>query len=195
MKKIILFYILSSVILSNLTGKEYNQFDHRIGLFPNFFSYEKIKKESLYLGAEGFYNVIGSRFAQVEARLGYNLSMQGNDLLCPYAGVGWLKSFSKPNLKDCHFPYGQMFFGSLGLSYNHELLSIFYLGFRSEILLGSATNKNNFTYGFEGRIPITFLFGHKGKFDFRLEPFAIFLSEKSISSDFYGLLLSMGFKF
>lgn len=193
MKKIILFHLLFLSTIGAQSHDYTNTYDQRMGIFPNFCTYEKLTNSSIYYCFEGFYNVIGSRCAQIETRLGYNMMCNDNDYLCPYLSAGWLKGYKNDNL----FKKANIFFGALGLAYDHEILSIFHIGFRSELLLGSKIkdSKNNLIYGFEGRIPITFYFGEKRKFDFRLEPFAIFLNEKTHSSDLWGLLFNLGYKY
>lgn len=197
MKKIILFLSLYTYLFSQSSTSYSTIFNERLGVFPNIITYENLTKSSPYYAFEGFYNVIGSKCAQIEARFGYNMAFNDHDYLCPYLAGGWLKGFKNDCKKENIFYHANIFFGALGLTYNHEILSIFHLGFRSELLLGSKVKhgKNNLTYGFEGRVPITFLYGHKGKYDLRFEPFAIFMSEKQSSNDLYGLLISLGFKF
>lgn len=197
MKKIFLFYLILADLCSYSTSSYIKNYDNRLALFPNFFSYDNIKKESLYYALEGFYNLIGSQCAQTELRIGYNMVVGDNDYFCPYLCGGWLKSFKNDVIKNNFLNRANIFFGGLGLCYDHEILSIFHVGFRSELLIGSSIKKSThcFTYGFEGRLPITFYFGHKGKYDFRLEPFAIFLSTNNGSSDLWGLIANFGYKF
>jgi hypothetical protein len=194
MKKIILFTVLFGSIVAATPAYSYK---NRIGLLPNIASFEHLQKNDLYYALEGFYNLIGTKCAQAEARIGYNFDFKDTDYLCPYFATGWLKGFRKTCDENNLFDHANIFFGALGLCYDHEILSIFHVGFRSELLMGSfmKNSQNELTYGFEGRVPMTFLFGSKGRCDFRFEPFAIFLSKKDRSSDLWGLLLSFGYKY
>lgn len=197
MKKIFLCFFFQTLLLADTSSYYIKNYENRVALFPNFLTYEKIANASLYYSFEGFYNIIGSRCAQIETRIGYNMNFKNNDYFCPYVAGGWLKSFHSTCAKNNTLDQLSLFFGGLGLCYDHEILSIFHIGFRSEILLGSSVKakKDHLTYGFEGRVPLTFYFGHKGKYDFRLEPFAIFLSNNNTSCDLWGLILSLGYKF
>lgn len=182
------------LIALTMNANSATSFDYRVSASANYLSFEKIAPSTLYLGFEGFYNLIGSRIAELEARIGYNLKYNNNDYLCPYVGGGVFKSFSNSCLeKHKEFKKSAFGYGSLGLFYDHQILSIFHLGFRSELMLGSQNNE--LIYGFQGRIPVCFLFGGKQAFDLRFEPFAIFFSKKETSFDFYGLLILLGYKF
>jgi len=192
------------------------EYHNRMAVFgPAHQVYERIKTDALYAGIEAWLvNVENSKshhslLGEAEFRMGYNYFYNGRDHVTPFLGVGFIKNYRSHN-DDSYF-WGHdskhrfiklpaVAYGVLGFLYDHEFNSIFNLGFNLKGMVGGGVNKKNHdwgnpVYGFDASLPITFRFGHKRHWDFRIEPFDIYLRGKDINMNYFGFRSTLGYRF
>lgn len=185
------------------------EYHNRMSVFGPFHqAYERIKTDAFYAGVEAwFINTISDRdscLGEAEARFGYNFFYNGRDHVTPFVGVGVIKDFRKDHVEDEFFHhYGikpAVVYGVFGMLYDHEFNRLFNLGFNLKGLVGGPVKKKNLDWGspvvgIDVAIPITFRFGYKRHWDFRIEPFYIYLHGSQVSRDYFGGRSTIGYRF
>jgi hypothetical protein len=138
---------------------------------------------------------------EFEVRFGYNYFFNGRDHLTPFAGLGVISLERRA--------YGSFIDGSkyeiiiyavMGFLYDHEFNSVFNLGVNVKGFAGRGSRHTLFNIGSKAvgadvAIPITFRFGHKRHWDFRLEPFGIYIQGSRGSQTYYGARSTIGYRF
>lgn len=198
----------------------YIQYHNRMAVFgPLHQAYERIKNDDVYIGVEGWLvpTYRGGKhkaISEFEVRGGYNFFYYGRDHVSPFIGLGVFKDFSEKHTHEYVIVNNSLVdsghkkrsnpavvYTTVGFLYNHEFNSIFNLGFNLKALLGgSVHNKKkeslgNTVGGFDASLPITFRFGHKRHWDYRLEPFDLFLAGNKHSENFFGFRSTLGYRF
>ena len=177
------------------------EYHNRMIVFAPFYQgYERIKPDAFYVGVEGIFTPIWPQKHEAwlineELRMGYNFFCNGRDHVTPFAGAGYLEV--------SHHNHGiNIGYGTLGFLYDHEFNTIFNLGLNGKILMGSPVagkhhlkNWGSFVIGSNVSLPITFRFGHHRHWDFRIEPFNIYLRGSKASETFWGFANSIGYRF
>jgi hypothetical protein len=210
MKRSITAAILCSINFVNADSQEIKKpsFDNRILFFEG---YERIKDDALYFAllawiSPNYLSKSDAWLVEGEARLGYNFAFKNHTTLTPYIGGGYLDDLKKSHrherrflrhLKEHTLEYG---FGSFGLCVMHSFNDLFGLGFNAKGMVGKGTigsfvHNNQWTYGFDLGLPLSFSFGHMRRYDIRYEPFYIFLKSKHDESSYLGNRLFVGVKF
>jgi hypothetical protein len=176
------------------------EYNNRITVFnPFYISYERTKPNALYWALlerqESVWNEDGhSRLiTRAEFRMGYNLFFNARDHFSPYAGISFIHGY------EHKIPNGM--FGSLGFWCIHEFSNDFNLGVNTQALIGSAIDHRSQNFGkglivgIDAGLPFIFRFGHKRHWDFRLEPFDIYLHGSKSWANLVGLRNSIGYSF
>jgi hypothetical protein len=165
-------------------------------------TYERIKTDALYVGVETWLvaplNNNAHLLYEGEFRMGYNFFWNGRDHFTPIAGVGFLKDF-KEHHHHGHTKPG-IVYGTLGFLYDHEFSSVVNLGFNLKGLFGGAVSSKHFDWGnpvigLDASLPLTFRFGNKRHWDFRLEPFNLLLCGNHRSQNYVGFRSTLGYRF
>jgi len=192
----------SDQLASQTQEPQFIQYDNRVVMFIPFHQcYERIKTEAFYVGAEAF--LVGSKKNHIllnsELRAGYNFFLNQKDHLTPFAGAGYIEDFYfHDNIHLRHKP--GIAYGTLGFLYTHEFTSVFNLGINGKVMIGGPVSKNHFNWGSpvigtQFSVPITFRFGRDRHWDFRLEPFNLYLRGSRASRDYSGCLVTLGYRF
>lgn len=180
------------------------QYHNRVALFaPLHQSYERIKPHSVYFGVEEYALPVfnGRRLATLfdaEFRAGYNFFFRGKDHLTAFGGVGFNELWKR---HDRHIP--GILYGTVGFLYNHEFNTVFGLGANAKFLMGGPmSSSDDFSWGAGSPVvgcdislPITFRFGPKRHWDYRIEPFNIFLAGSEDSQNYFGFRGTLGYRF
>lgn len=179
------------------------QYHNRVILFSPFHQgYERIKPNAYYVGVEGYLTIdsygINPFFVDAELRMGYNFFFNGREHITPVGGIGYFEDFRKRHHHSHHKP--GIVYGSVGFLYDHEFNTIFNLGVTAKFLIGGPVSKKHFDWGApvvgaDVSLPITFRFGHKRHWDYRIEPFNIYLHGSNASQDYWGFRNSLGYRF
>ncbi len=180
------------------------QYNNRMNVFSiNYQAYERIKPDALYAKVSGYYvpelNHTSQALLDTEFRLGYNFLFNKKDHLTPFAGVGYLQDFHHHHHHTTHRP--GIVYSSIGLLYDHEFNTIFNLGFGTRMLLGGAINQKdsnkwgNPVVAVEASLPITFRFGRLRHWDYRIEPFNLYVHGSSTAQNYVGFRNSFGYRF
>lgn len=180
------------------------QYNNRMIVFaPCHQGYERIKPNAFYVGVEGFLASILNKshentLLDAQLRMGYNFFFNGRDHLTPIAGIGFVEDFFKKHHHSHHKP--GVVYGTLGLLYDHEFNTIFNLGLNVKFLVGGPVGKRHSEWGSpvvgtDVSLPITFRFGHKRHWDYRIEPFNIYLHGSHASEDYWGFRNSLAYRF
>jgi hypothetical protein len=178
------------------------EYNNRISVFdPSHITYERTKNNALYAGVETWftpaYNHKFHEMAEAEFRMGYNYFWNGRDHLTPFAGFGYFRAVQK---EHGHRPKA-ICYGTLGVLYDHEFTKTFNLGLNVKAILGGAMGPGHNDWGgnpiggIDVAMPITFRFGYKRHWDFRLEPFNIFLQGSQFWRDYVGFRSTFGYRF
>ena len=166
---------------------------------PFHWGYERIKPDAFYVGVEGYLAPIftneGAVLLDTQLRMGYNFFFNGRDHLTPIAGVGFVR-----DVFEKHHDQPGVVYGTVGLLYNHEVNTIFNLGLDVEFLMGGTVGKNRFEWGspvvgIDVSFPITLRFGHRRHWDYRIEPFNLYLHGPHNSEDYWGFRNSLAYRF
>jgi hypothetical protein len=180
------------------------QYHNRAILFAPFHQgYERIKPRAFYVGVEGYLasglnKKDDNTLLDAELRMGYNFFLNGRDHLTPVVGVGFVEDFFRKHHRTRHRP--GVVYGLTGLLYDHEFNTIFTLGINAKFLGGGPVGNRRFEWGSpvigsDVSLPITFRFGHKRHWDYRIEPFDIFLHGSKTSQNYFGFRNSLGYRF
>ncbi len=174
-----------------------------IVFFPLHQGYERIKPDAFYVGLEGYLASVLNKgndnlLLDAELRMGYNFFLNGRDHLTPFAGIGFVEDFFKRHDHVRHNP--GVVYGAMGFLYDHEFNTIFNLGLHAKFLIGGPVGNKHFDWGTpvvgsDVSLPITFRFGHKRHWDYRIEPFNIYLHGSNDSQDYWGFRNSLGYRF
>lgn len=196
------------------------EYHNRIVVFnPLHQAYERIKPNAFYVGIEGWllpliFHSGNAEFlttlGEVELRMGYNFFYNGRDHFTPVIGGGFFKDFAKYRIKcehgipycreDHHYQLPGLAYGTIGFLYDHEFNSIFTLGTNLKGIIGGSTSSKHLHWGstvlgFEIALPITFRFGYKRHWDFRIELFDIYLHGSDNSRNYVGSRNTIGYRF
>ena len=180
------------------------QYHNRVILFDPFHqSYERIKPDAFYVGVEGFAVPALNEgryitFIDAELRMGYNYFYNGRDHLTPFAGIGSVKKLFKNDHRTWRNP--DILYGTMGFLYDHEFNDIFNLGINAKLLLGAFVNEkhfdsSSFVMGADISLPMTFRFGRHRHWDYRIEPFNMYLHGSMGSQNYFGFRNSLGYRF
>ena len=185
------------------TQPEFHEYHNRMTAFcPTHITYERIKTDSIYVGVESWVasavNHHSNMVFESEFRMGYNFFWNGRDHFTPLAGVGYLIDFQEHHHHTHHKP--GIVYGTLGFLYDHEFNSVFNLGINVKGLIGGGVGQKRFDWGnpvvgVDTSLPITFRFGYKRRWDYRIEPFNIFLHGSNHSANYFGFRGTLGFRF
>ena len=201
------FTVVSSALHADITTTAtptpFIEYRNRIAVFDlSHITYERTKTNSLYAGAEVWLLPVtrnNQLLGEGEFRMGYNFFWNGKDHFTPIAGIGYLQEFHKRH--HClHKHKPGIVYGTFGFLYDHEFTKTFNLGFNVKGLLGGPVSERRFDWGstvagIDVSLPITFRFGHKRRWDFRLEPFNIFLQGTHHSANYFGGRSTIGLRF
>lgn len=201
----------------------FHEYHNRIAVFgPLHQVYERTKTDAFYVGIETWYLPVISTsggkdhqrwIGEAELRMGFNYFYNGRDHVTPFLGVGAFKDFGKEEhetrflrggvvvRRERHSDVkGVVLYGAFGLLYDHEFNSVFNLGLTVKGIVGGTVNHTDINWGspvggVDVSLPITFRFGHKKRWDIRLEPFDIYLHGTKISRNYFGSRSTVGFRF
>lgn len=152
---------------------------------------------------------------EAELRFGYNFFYNRKDHITPIIGGGFIKDFTNfhsetlswdsqnPNYvwRNIHsYSLPALGYGTLGFLYNHEFNTIFNLGFNCKGMIGAGGSNSHFNWGspiigVDMALPITFRFGYKRHWDFRIEPFYQYLHGSKNSMSYVGFRGTLGYRF
>ena len=180
------------------------QYHNRAILFAPFHQgYERIKPDAFYVGVEAFLVPVANKdhdnsLLDAELRMGYNFFFNGRDHVTPFAGVGFVEDFFREHHRTHHRP--GIVYGTMGFLYDHEFNTIFNLGLNAKVLLGGPVSHKEFDWGSpvvgaDVAIPITFRFGRNRHWDYRIEPFNMYLHGSNESQNYFGFRSSLGYRF
>ncbi|MGH2612342.1 MAG: hypothetical protein ACRDFB_04765 [Rhabdochlamydiaceae bacterium] len=181
------------------------EYHNRMAVFDPFHQvYERIKPNALYTGVEAwvsgaFGSQVGSILAEAEFRMGYNFFYQGRDHLTPFVGAGIISAtWGHTHRKYIDFP--AVAYGTLGILYDHEFNSVVNLGANLKGMIGGDVSKKRHNWhgpivGFDASIPLTFRFGHKRHWDYRIEPFDICFYADHEAVNYFGFRNTLGYRF
>ena len=173
------------------------EYHNRMTVFsPSHIAYERIKTRAFYVGIDAWvapYIARNNAFlGEAELRMGYNFFFNGCDHLTPIGGVGYLQEW--------HHSSG-IVYGALGFLYDHEFNSIFNLGLNAKGLIGDPINRHRYlnlgapVIGCDVSLPITFRIGHKRHWDYRIEPFNLYVHGTNGSRNFFGFRESIAYRY
>jgi hypothetical protein len=198
------------------------EYHNRIAVFNPFHQvYERIKPDAFYVGIEAWATYVvsndrgraGRVLGEAELRMGHNYFYNRRDHVTPFLGVGVIKDFSRERWETKflvngvvvrrerhHYEKPAVIYGVFGLLYDHEFNSIFNLGVNFKGLIGGSGSKNRMSWGgtvggIDVSLPITFRFGNRRHWDFRLEPFYIYLNGSRFSRNYFGGRSTLGYRF
>lgn len=215
---------LNSYELKNPTPQTpFTEYHNRMIIFSPFYAgYERIKPESLYWGLLGYLTSTihqhGNHhiFFQTEARIGHHYFNNGTDHLIPFAGIGYLNTFIQTkhhrtfifdqpfrNL-HAHARQSGVLFAEAGMLYDHEFNKTFNLGVNGKLIVGSAVGPGHeraryfghgAVAGFDLGLPLTFRFGGGRHWDFRVEPFDVYLQGTKHRHNYFGFRSAFAYRF
>ncbi len=197
------------------------EYHNRMAVFGSLHQvYERIETDAFYAGVETWLIPVGgskgaSALCEAELRMGYNYFYNGRDHVTPFAGVGIVKdlrehryqswwedswNWGRHRVKKRHAQLPAVAYGVIGALYDHEFNTVVNLGVNLKGMIGGGVNKKHFNwgnpvYGFDVSVPLTFRFGHRRHWDFRIEPFDIYLNGKNVHVNFFGLRNTIGYRF
>lgn len=183
--------------------------------------YERIKNNAFYAGVEawvasGFSEKRNHPILDAEFRMGYNFFWSGREHFTPLIGVGFFKDFKAVHHRltfvdedneigscDVKHHKAEIIYATLGFLYDHEFNSIFNLGLNAKGLFGAPIIEfvpteydwGKSIVGVDVAMPITFRFGKNRHWDFRIEPFDIYIHGKISSMNYVGLRNTLGYRF
>jgi hypothetical protein len=174
-------------------------YEQRINFELPRLGYEYIKPDAIYLGAECWYlwgfNTHGVQLilGEAEGRIGYNFLLNPLNVMTPFIGGGYFRSFESSRKQEIGF-------ASLGFRYEHIFNRIFNLGVNLEGMLGHSLNRRQISWGnpiwgVDIGIPFTWRFTRKKNWDIRLEPFFTGWLGQNRNCFFGGLRGAFGYRF
>ncbi len=208
--------VTSTIVLNPKTETPFIEYHNRMIVFSPFYQgYERIKTDDLYFGLQAWLIPAGSHhkmLGEVEFLGGYNFFYNGRDHLTPVVGVGLFTDYSivkhsyyfwddNGSTAYSHHHKNRVAYGTVGFLYDHEFNRLFNVGLNVKALAGSvvgprrAETVHKTTVGFDVAIPLTFRFGKNRHWDFRLEPFDIYMYRPHDSNNYYGFRNSIGYRF
>jgi hypothetical protein len=210
-------FILALSVLSSATALSYadaapqNQkqevnpfieYNNRMAVLdPSHVTYERTKNNAFYVGVEGWcVPAVNHDFHWItegELRMGYNYFRNGRDHFTPFIGAGYFRDLHKKH----HHTRRGLVYGTLGLLYDHEFTETVNLGLNIKGLIGGVVGSGHNEWGgnpvggIDVAVPLTFRFGYKRHWDFRLEPFNIYLHGDDSGRDYFGFRSTVGYRF
>lgn len=183
---------------------QYIEYHNRVIVFaPSHQGYERIKPDAFYAGIEAYWAPAVNKghensVLDAELRMGYNCFFNGREHFTPFTGVGYVQNFFKEHRHTYHRP--GVAYGTIGFLYDHEFNTIFNLGLNAKVLMGGPVSKKRFEWGdfvagVDVSLPITFRFGYRRHWDYRIEPFNLYLHGSKISQNYFGFRNSIGYRF
>lgn len=173
--------------------------------------YERIEKNSCYFGIIGWIspNYLSSSdswLVEGEARLGYTADFKKHTTFTVFGAGGYLNDFKRSHthtraylrhMKEHTLEYA---YGAIGLNTNHEFNALFNLGLNLKGMVGKGTigsrfHDNEWTYGIDVGLPLTFRFGYQRRYDIAYEPFYIFLKSNYDESSYLGNRLFISYRY
>jgi hypothetical protein len=200
------------------------EYNNRIAVFNPFHQvYERTKPHAYYVGVEAWLTYAWSNqnnndnnntcvLGEAELRMGYNFFYNGKDHVTPFAGVGAVRDYKSEHWNNFVIINGGIFtdhvsvkkpavlYGVLGFLYDHEFNRWFTVGSNFKFLIGGSSSSKHVEWGnpvtgLDIAIPITFRFGYKRHWDFRIEPFDIYLNGQNFSRNYLGFRSTLGYRF
>ncbi len=192
------------------------EYHNRMMVFTGFHQcYERIKTNALYAGIDAWVapTTNGHGLWEAEFRMGYNLFYNGRDHFTPIAGVGyvqdieteeqWAYVLDNGNWVETHHSEHHkpgIAYGTIGFLYDHEFNTVFNLGLRLKGLIGGPVSTEHFDWGspvggFDASLPITFRFGRKRHWEYRLEPFDVLLYGSEAHRNYFGFRGGFAYRF
>jgi len=171
---------------------------HRINFDLPRLGYEYIHLDAIYVGAEcwylwgfthdGFRLILG----EAEGRIGFNFSLNPSNVLTPFIGGGYFKSFEWHRKQEIGF-------ASLGFRYEHVFSRVFNMGLNLEGMLGYSLKHlhswGDPIWGVDVGVPFTWRFTRKKNWDIRAEPFFTGWFGHNRDVFFGGLRGAFGYRF
>ncbi len=177
--------------------------------------YERIKPNALYAGVDSWVLPVveDTWVVEGEFRMGYNFFYNGRDHFTPLAGVGYVQDLEETTRKSYMLVNGQwieidsskerkpgIVYGTMGFLYDHEFNTVFNLGLRAKGLIGGPVDTDHFNWGSpvvgcDISLPITFRFGRHRHWDYRIEPFDLFLAGQNASRNYFGFRGGVAYRF
>jgi len=184
------------------------EYHNRMAVFGPFHqAYERIKTDAFYVGVEAWLlsTIAPHRdtLGEAEIRFGYNFFYNSRDHVTPFVGAGVIHDFREHRVNERFYHYRSrppVVYGVFGMLYDHEFNRLFNLGFNVKGLIGGPVKKKTLDWGspvvgVDVAIPITFRFGYKRHWDFRIEPFYIYLHGSQTSQNYFGGRSTIGYRF
>jgi len=170
---------------------------NRVSFALSRLGYERIKSEGVYFGVDMWYVLtfgpipFERTVGEAEVRVGYNYFYNGEDRLTPIIGIGCFKDF-------VHHRKQGITYGTIGVLYEHRFSNLFDLGVNLKLLGGNNQGRHrwgNPVWGYDISAPLTFHFGERRNWDFRLEPFYIQMFAHRSTHNFGGGRSAFGYRF
>jgi hypothetical protein len=185
------------------------EYHNRIAVFSGLHqTYERIKTDAFYVGVEVWgvptwstdHGSDTAFLGEAELRFGYNYFYNGRDHVTPFVGVGVIRDFRKEHFGGHRTMKPAVAYGVFGFLYEHEFNRLFTLGFNAKGLVGGQVDSDDHDWGnpvggIDVALPITFRFGYHRRWDFRIEPFDVYLRGSHISRNYFGFRSTVGFRF
>lgn len=139
-------------------------------------------------------------WANLEQRLGYNAqsTMLPQFIVTPYMGIGW--HYESASGDHAHWYYGaaglktlQRFYERLEIGFDFKALFAFDIHDRMFLSVITTQEKKTF-WGFETTIPVRWLMGETGRWDFEVKPYLLKLNLSSPQT-IIGVRLAFGYSF
>lgn len=180
------------------------QYHNRVILFAPFHQgYERIKPDAFYVGVEAYIAPVLNKsddnmLVDAELRMGYNLFYNGRDHLTPFAAFGFVKDFYGTRHHEHHKP--GILYGAAGFLYDHEFTRNYSLGFNAKLMVGGPVSEKHYDWGSpvvgtDLALPFTIRFGYKRHWDYRIEPFFMYLHGSDNAQDYFGFRSNLGYRF
>jgi hypothetical protein len=181
------------------------QYHNRIVVFaPNHQGYERIKPNAFYVGVEGFFVPVlnredGNFLLDAELRMGYNFFFKQRHHFTPFAGVGFVQDFIR--YRHNHFEHKPgIMYGTTGFLYTYETSDVTNVGINAKFIVGDPLSEKHFDWGTpvigaDIALPVTFRFGRGRHWDYRLEPFYMYLHGSNETQDYLGFRSTVGYRF
>ncbi len=191
------FIVKENEVTLTTTKKPVPVYQNRLNFNLSRIGYERIKPKAVYFGLEAWYVLTMGPFPlewtllEAEARIGYNLFFNDEDRLTPIVGFGYFKDF-------VHHQRQGLLYGTAGFLYEHKFSNLFDIGVNLKVLVGGDVGKSrwgNPVLGYDISTPLTFHFGEKRNWDFRLEPFYIQMFAHNHAHNFGGGRSAFGYRF
>jgi hypothetical protein len=188
----------------NAMQTPYIEYHNRMTVFdPGWISYERIETDAFYWGLMGNVSpVIGRKnhrwLLEAEFRLGWNFFYNMRDHVTPYAGLLYLNDFE--GTRRFRTSRDGIMAGEIGFLYDHEFNSVFNLGINAKGFLGGSLDDHpvwgkGIAGGGEIGVPFTFRFGGSRHWDFRVEPFDLYVWGRKHGHNYAGLRGAFAYRF